>query len=129
MREAAREKAGRHARQGRPGASGTSQAASKASYCRAFSCTDFSVDGSSYDGQTIPGPCAVNCTNGDDFGTTPFPHPYYGSEGSGEAYAFHPGGANFAFGDGSVRLLSQEISIREFARLVTRDSGESINVQ
>jgi prepilin-type N-terminal cleavage/methylation domain-containing protein/prepilin-type processing-associated H-X9-DG protein len=89
--------------------------------------TDFSVDGSSYDGLTIPGPCAVNCTNGDDFGSTPFPHPYYGSEGSGEAYAFHPGGANFAFGDGSVRLLSQNISIREFARLVTRDGGEAVS--
>jgi len=89
--------------------------------------TDFSVDGSSYDGVTIPGPCALNCTNGDDFGSTPFPHPYYGSEGSGEAYAFHPGGANFAFGDGSVRLLSQNIGIRDFARLVTRDGGESVN--
>jgi prepilin-type N-terminal cleavage/methylation domain-containing protein/prepilin-type processing-associated H-X9-DG protein len=89
--------------------------------------TDFSVDGSSYDGLTIPGPCALNCTNGDDFGSTPFPHPYYGSEGSGEAYGFHPGGANFAFGDGSVRLLSQNIGIRDFARLVTRDGGESVN--
>ncbi len=89
--------------------------------------TDFSVDGSSYDGLSIPGPCALNCTNGDDFGSTPFPHPYYGSEGSGEAYAFHPGGANFAFGDGSVRLLSQTIGIRDFARLVTRDGGESVN--
>ncbi len=88
--------------------------------------TDFSVDGSSYDGLTIPGPCPLNCTNGDDFGSTPFPHPYYGSEGSGEAYAFHPGGANFAFGDGSVRLLSQNIGIRDFARLVTRDGGETV---
>jgi prepilin-type N-terminal cleavage/methylation domain-containing protein/prepilin-type processing-associated H-X9-DG protein len=87
--------------------------------------SDFSVDGSSYDGASIPGPCAINCTNGDDFGTTPFPHPYYGSEGSGEAYAFHPGGANFAFGDGSVRLLNSNIPIRDFARLVTRDGGES----
>jgi prepilin-type N-terminal cleavage/methylation domain-containing protein/prepilin-type processing-associated H-X9-DG protein len=89
--------------------------------------TDFSVDGSSYDGASIPGPCAINCTNGDDFGSTPFPHPYYGSEGSGEAYAFHPGGANFAFGDGSVRLLQANIGIRDFARLVTRDGGESVN--
>jgi len=87
--------------------------------------SDFSIDGSSLDGMTIPGPCAVNCTNGDDFGSIPFPHPYYGSEGSGEAYAFHPSGANFAFGDGSVRLLSQNIGIRDLARLVTRDGGES----
>jgi prepilin-type N-terminal cleavage/methylation domain-containing protein/prepilin-type processing-associated H-X9-DG protein len=90
--------------------------------------SDFSVDGSSYDGLSIPGPCAINCTNGEDFGSTPFPHPYYGSEGSGEAYAMHPGGANFAFGDGSVRLLQQNLSIREFARLVTRDGGEAVNV-
>jgi prepilin-type N-terminal cleavage/methylation domain-containing protein/prepilin-type processing-associated H-X9-DG protein len=87
--------------------------------------SDFSVDGSSYDGATLPGPCAVNCTNGEDFGSSGFPHPYYGSEGSGEAFAFHPGGANFAFGDGSVRQIGQTISIREFARLVTREGGES----
>jgi prepilin-type processing-associated H-X9-DG protein len=89
--------------------------------------SDFSVDGSSYDGASIPGPCAINCTNGEDFGSTPFPHPYYGSEGSSEAYAFHPGGANFAFGDGSVRLLGDNISIRDFARLVTRDGGEALS--
>jgi prepilin-type N-terminal cleavage/methylation domain-containing protein/prepilin-type processing-associated H-X9-DG protein len=86
--------------------------------------SDFSVDGSSYDGATLPGPCPLNCTNGEDFGSTPFPHPYYGTEGTGEAYAFHPGGAQFAFGDGSVRFISQTISMREFARLVTRDKGE-----
>ena len=43
--------------------------------------SDFSVDGSSYDGLVFPGPCALNCTNGEDFAATPFPHPYYGSEG------------------------------------------------
>jgi prepilin-type N-terminal cleavage/methylation domain-containing protein/prepilin-type processing-associated H-X9-DG protein len=89
--------------------------------------SDFSVDGSSYDGASLPGPCAVNCTNGDDFGTSGFPHPYYGSEGSGEAYAFHPGGANFTLGDGSVRMLSQAITIRDFARLVTREGGENLS--
>jgi prepilin-type processing-associated H-X9-DG protein len=86
--------------------------------------SDFSVDGSSYDGVLFPGPCALNCTNGEDVGSSPFPHPYYGSEGTAEAYAFHPGGANFTFGDGSVRFLADTISIREFARLVTRAGGE-----
>ena len=86
--------------------------------------SDFSVDGSSYDGAVLPGPCPLNCTNGEDFGSTSFPHPYYGTEGTGEAFAFHPGGANFAFGDGSVRFIGATISMREFARLVTRDSGE-----
>ncbi|HZN33351.1 MAG TPA: DUF1559 domain-containing protein [Pirellulaceae bacterium] len=88
--------------------------------------SDFSIDGSSFDGATLPGPCAINCTNGEDFGSTAFPHPYYGTEGTAEAYAFHPGGANFAFGDGSVRLLAQALSIRDFARLVTRGEGEAI---
>ncbi len=49
-----------------------------------------------------------------------------GTLGSSEAYSFHTGGANFAFGDGSVRFLSDSIDIREFARLVTRDSAEII---
>ncbi len=86
--------------------------------------SDFSVDGSSFDGSSLPGPCAINCTNGEDVGSVSFPHPYYGSEGTAEAFAFHPGGANFAFGDGSVRFLARNIDIREFARLVTRAGGE-----
>ena len=86
--------------------------------------SDFSVDGASFDGATLPGPCAINCTNGENAGDKPFPLPYYGSEGNGEAYSFHSGGANFALGDGSVRFISQNIGIREFARLVTRAGGE-----
>jgi prepilin-type N-terminal cleavage/methylation domain-containing protein/prepilin-type processing-associated H-X9-DG protein len=84
---------------------------------------DFSIDGSSYDGTSFPGPCAINCANGEDVGNT-FPFPYYQGEGSSEVYAFHPGGAMFAFGDGSVRFLSQSIDIRDFARQVTRARGE-----
>lgn len=86
--------------------------------------SDFSVDGSSYDGATLPGPCPINCTNGEHVGTA-FPHPYYGTEGTAEAYAFHPGGAMFGLGDGSVRFIASTISMREFARLVTRDQGEA----
>jgi prepilin-type processing-associated H-X9-DG protein/prepilin-type N-terminal cleavage/methylation domain-containing protein len=36
----------------------------------------------------------------------------------------HAGGANFAFGDGSVRFLEQAISMRLFARLGNRADGE-----
>jgi prepilin-type processing-associated H-X9-DG protein len=86
--------------------------------------SDFSVDGSSLDGTTSVGPCAINCTNGDDVGSSSFPHPYYGSEGTAEAYAFHPGGANFVFGDASVRFIADSIDIREFAKLVTRAGRE-----
>jgi prepilin-type N-terminal cleavage/methylation domain-containing protein/prepilin-type processing-associated H-X9-DG protein len=87
--------------------------------------SDFSLDGSSYDGATFPGPCAVNCTNGELVGSA-FPHPYYGTEGTAEAFSFHPAGINVAMGDGSVRFISESISIREFARFVTRASGEVV---
>ncbi len=86
--------------------------------------SDFSVDGSSYDGTIFPGPCAVNCTNGENAAGLTFPLPYYGSEGTGETFSFHPGGANIVFGDGSVRLIAANIHIREFARLVTRAGAE-----
>ncbi|HEY6564043.1 MAG TPA: DUF1559 domain-containing protein [Pirellulaceae bacterium] len=94
-------------------------------WCRPAS--DFSVDGSSQDGVTFPGTCAINCTNGEDVGSSPFPVPYYGSEGTAEAYAFHTGGAYFTMGDASVQFFSEGIDIREFAALVTRNSGETTN--
>jgi prepilin-type N-terminal cleavage/methylation domain-containing protein/prepilin-type processing-associated H-X9-DG protein len=86
--------------------------------------TDFSIDGSSFDGSVIPGPCPLNCTNGEDIGGVAFPYPYYGSEGTAEVFAFHPGGANFTFGDGSVKFIKETVSIRVFAALVTRSGGE-----
>ena len=44
--------------------------------------------------------------------------------GSGEVYAFHPGGANVAYGDGSVHFINENILVNVFAALVTRDGGE-----
>ena len=41
-------------------------------------------------------------------------------------YAFHPGGANFAFADGSVRLLGEDTELRVLADLVTRAGDELI---
>jgi prepilin-type N-terminal cleavage/methylation domain-containing protein/prepilin-type processing-associated H-X9-DG protein len=64
--------------------------------------------GSSYDGTTKPGPCAINCTN------------------DREVYSFHPGGANAVFADGSVHFLQAAMSIRVFARLATRAGGEVV---
>ena len=96
-------------------------------WCRPAS--DFSVDGSGYDGTGFPGPCPMNCTNGQNAGNAAFPHPYYGSEGTGEAYAFHPGGAQFALGDGSVRIISETIPMRVFAALVTRAGNEAASVE
>jgi prepilin-type N-terminal cleavage/methylation domain-containing protein/prepilin-type processing-associated H-X9-DG protein len=89
--------------------------------------SDFSVDGSARGGIPLPGPCPINCTNGENVAGLPFPLPYYGSEGTSEVYAFHPGGANVLLGDGSVRFLKEQIGIRTFAALVTRAGGEVLS--
>ena len=64
--------------------------------------------GATTDGTAFYGSCAVNCTN------------------DREVFSFHPGGANVAFADGSVRFLKSDIDIRDFAKLVTRDGGEIV---
>ena len=66
--------------------------------------------GSTPDGATQPGPCAINCTN------------------NREVYSFHPGGANAVFADGSVNFLNAGIDIRIFARLVTRAGEEVVEI-
>jgi prepilin-type processing-associated H-X9-DG protein len=63
--------------------------------------------GSAPDGATMPGPCAINCTN------------------DREPYSFHVGGVNAVFVDGSVHFLNADIDIRIFASLVTR-AGEEV---
>lgn len=50
--------------------------------------------------------CAVNCNN---------------SQG---IFGFHPGGANVAMGDGSVRFLPENLSVATMMFLATRDGGE-----
>ncbi len=55
-----------------------------------------------------PGPCALNCTN--------FRQPY----------AFHPGGANAVFCDGSVHFISETIPLYVLAALFTRNIGENV---
>jgi type II secretory pathway pseudopilin PulG len=67
--------------------------------------------GSTPDGATQPGPCAINCTN------------------NREVYSFHPGGANTVLADGSLQFLNASIDIRIFARLATRAGGEVVTDQ
>jgi prepilin-type N-terminal cleavage/methylation domain-containing protein/prepilin-type processing-associated H-X9-DG protein len=89
--------------------------------------SDFSVDGSDAGGFTLPGPCPLNCTNGENAGGQPFPLPYYGSEGTAEAFSFHPGGINVLLGDGSARFIKETVGMNVFARLVTRRGGEILS--
>jgi prepilin-type N-terminal cleavage/methylation domain-containing protein/prepilin-type processing-associated H-X9-DG protein len=69
---------------------------------------EYITHGYSADGATTPGPCAINCTN------------------NNEIFAFHSGGANIAFGDGSVRFVSTGLSIRTVSAMITRMGGEVI---
>jgi prepilin-type N-terminal cleavage/methylation domain-containing protein/prepilin-type processing-associated H-X9-DG protein len=50
----------------------------------------------------------INCNNGN------------------EIFSFHPQGANFLFGDGSVHFVKQSIAPRAFAALFTRAGGEIV---
>lgn len=54
----------------------------------------------------VAGDCMMNCSS------------------SGEIYAFHTGGANVLFGDGSVRFIRQTISTQTFVALATRAAGD-----
>ncbi len=47
--------------------------------------------------------------------------------GTGQPFSFHPGGLHVALGDGSVKFVSENIPIRLFARLVTRDQDEPVD--
>ena len=59
-----------------------------------------------HNGLRAPGPCAINCTN------------------NNEAYSFHSGGVQAVFGDGRVRLISEDINIATYAALITRAGRE-----
>lgn len=88
--------------------------------------SDFDLKGSSADGTTFPGPCAVNCTNGVNIGNV-YPDPVWGTNGTGGTYSFHTGGANILFADGSVKFVSAGVNIVVYAALVTRAGGEAVN--
>lgn len=75
------------------------------------------------DGSSSPGPYAINYSNGYDIQGQGSGNPY-GTLPTGEPYAFHPGGANFVFGDGSVKLLSDKVTSRDLAKLITRAGVE-----
>jgi prepilin-type N-terminal cleavage/methylation domain-containing protein/prepilin-type processing-associated H-X9-DG protein len=71
--------------------------------------TGITLQGSTVDGTSRPGPCALNCTN------------------DHEVYSFHTDGANAVFADGSVRFLKASLSIRVLAALITRAGREVVS--
>jgi prepilin-type processing-associated H-X9-DG protein len=88
--------------------------------------SDLILRGASKDGTTPTGPYAVNATNGFAVNNSTWPDPTFGTDPTGEVYSFHPSGANISFADGSARLISETITIRVFAALVTRNGHEGI---
>jgi prepilin-type N-terminal cleavage/methylation domain-containing protein/prepilin-type processing-associated H-X9-DG protein len=54
----------------------------------------------------FPGPCAVNCDNGEDI------------------YSFHTGGANILMTDGAVRFLKATATLNTVALLLTPNDGQ-----
>ena len=87
------------------------------------------------DGSDLSGPGAFttgtvapfNVTNGYDVNGRPYPDTgYYKTQGSGQAYSFHVGGAHVLLGDGSVRFLSENIALATYVGLLTRGNGEVI---
>lgn len=90
--------------------------------------SDISLDGTSGGGATFRSAPneSFNATNGESVETAPFETGYYGVDGGSEIYAFHPGVANVAFGDASVRAIGEDISLRTLAALVTRAGSENV---
>ena len=66
---------------------------------------NYGIDGFTVDGLSSPGPCFMNCSNGD------------------ENYSFHTGGGVWLFGDGSVHFISQNTSTRVMGAFVTHKDG------
>jgi prepilin-type processing-associated H-X9-DG protein len=44
-----------------------------------------------------------------------------------EPYAFHPGGINVVFGDGSTRFLADDLAPLTMIAITTRSGGEAAN--
>ncbi len=55
------------------------------------------------------------------------PHCYYNIAYIAGYKSYHPGGANFAIADGSVKFIKQSVSTRVFTALSTRAGGEILS--
>jgi hypothetical protein len=71
--------------------------------------SDYNLHGIETKNFGTPGPCAMNCSNDNEF------------------FSFHPKGMVVVMCDGSTRFLSQSMAFRIVAAMVTRGGGENIN--
>ena len=77
------------------------------------------LSGRQFDGTGTTGPCAINCSNARVRPGDP-------TQFSAGLYSFHTGGAQVAMCDGTVRLLSQNISNITLIALVTANAGDIV---
>lgn len=81
----------------------------------------FSIDGSDKDGIIWP----------KNSGNNPALLPRYtfafNKTNYNEAYSFHPGGMNVTFCDGHTKFLSERMSLKVFAMLITKNGGETVS--
>jgi prepilin-type processing-associated H-X9-DG protein len=83
---------------------------------------------------SVAGPANI-LGGGSGWGGPPCPNPpYYFGPGSptnicsyNHLWSNHTGGANFAFGDGSVHFISYNVNYQVILYLATRNGGEVIN--
>ena len=70
---------------------------------------EYGLDGTNpANGSTMPGTCPINCNN------------------DNEVYAFHIGGANILFCDGSVHFVAASINIVPFGAMISAQGGEVV---
>ena len=91
-------------------------------WCRPASDIPYPI-GLAADGSSS-GTGVMNVTNG--LLLNGYPDPRFGTDGTGQVYAFHTGGANALLGDGSVRFVKASIQPATLQALVTRGAGEVV---
>ena len=85
--------------------------------------TNLSGPGGFSSGTVVP----FNATNGFNLNGRPYPDTgYYKTQGSSQAFSYHTGGAHFLLGDGSVRFISENLSLKVWISLLTRSNGEVV---
>ena len=94
--------------------------------------SDFAFDGSGSNADASPfgagATKVINNTNGESVETASYGSAKYGKEGTAEPYSFHPSAVNHVFVDGSVKAISEDVSLRIYAAAITRAGGEALSV-